>query len=278
MKLRPAAAIGRHVALFPFLLISLVPVYIMFISAFKTNADIQSSPLAIPVERLTLDNVVSAITNPQLDIVGSFGRTIIITLGSVGLALLAGGMISYVLARSVRRSAVLLYVVLIAGILIPSQVLLIPVTRVFQFLGIDGTLFALIAYLAALHIPYVIFIYVGFIRSIPRELDEAATVDGAGAFTTYWRIIFPVLKPATAAIAIFTGLSSFNNFLDPLIILGPSGGKTVTTGIYSSVGQFNSDYGSVFGSLLVAVLPVMIAYFIMQRQFIDGLTEGSVKG
>ena len=278
MKLRPAAAIGRHVALFPFLLISLVPVYIMFISAFKTNADIQSSPLAIPVERLTLDNVVSAITNPQLDIVGSFGRTIIITLGSVGLALLAGGMISYVLARSVRRSAVLLYVVLIAGILIPSQVLLIPVTRVFQFLNIDGTLFALIAYLAALHIPYVIFIYVGFIRSIPRELDEAATVDGAGAFTTYWRIIFPVLKPATAAIAIFTGLSSFNNFLDPLIILGPSGGKTVTTGIYSSVGQFNSDYGSVFGSLLVAVLPVMIAYFIMQRQFIDGLTEGSVKG
>lgn len=269
---------GRQLALLPFLLLALVPIYIMIVSAFKTNADIQSNPLGIPFDRLTLDNVMTALTDPQLDIIGSFGRTIIITVGSVALAIGAGGMIAYVLGRSRRKAAVLVYVVLIAGILIPSQVLLIPVTRVFQAIGIDGTLFALITYLAALHIPYVIFIYVGFVRSIPRELDEAANMDGAGAFTTYWRIIFPVLKPATAAIAIFTGLSSFNNFLDPLIILGPSGGKTVTTGIFSSVGQFNTDYGSVFGSLLVAVLPVMIAYLIMQRQFIDGLTEGSVKG
>jgi len=278
MKALKSSRLGRQLALVPFLLISILPIYILVISAFKTQADIVGSPLLLPLDRLTLDNIVGAVTSPELDIVGSLLRTIGITLASVGLSTAIAGMVSYVLSRSRRRWSVIVYVFLIMGILIPSQVLLIPVIRMFQFTHINGTFLALILYMAATQLPYAIFLYMGFISSVPRELDEAAFVDGAGVFTTFWRIIFPVLRPATAAIAIFSGLGAFNNFIDPLIILGPTGGKTITTGIYSAVGQYNTDYANVFGNLFVAVLPIMIVYAFMQRQFIDGLTEGSVKG
>jgi len=278
MKALKSSRLGRQLALVPFLLISILPIYILVISAFKTQADIVGSPLLLPLDRLTLDNIVGAVTSPELDIVGSLLRTIGITLASVGLSTAIAGMVSYVLSRSRRRWSVIVYVFLIMGILIPSQVLLIPVIRMFQFTHINGTFPALILYMAATQLPYAIFLYMGFISSVPRELDEAAFVDGAGVFTTFWRIIFPVLRPATAAIAIFSGLGAFNNFIDPLIILGPTGGKTITTGIYSAVGQYNTDYANVFGNLFVAVLPIMIVYAFMQRQFIDGLTEGSVKG
>lgn len=268
----------RHVALFPFLLVSLLPIYVLIISAFKTQADILGAPLLLPFDRLTLDNVIGAITNPRLDIVGSLTRTLVITFGSIAISTAAGGMVAYTLSRSTRKWTIIVYVFLIAGILVPSQVLLIPVIRILQGIGLQGSYPGLILYLAATQLPYVIFLYMGFIASIPRELDEAAFVDGAGVWTTYWRIIFPVLRPATAAIAIFNGLGAFNNFVDPLIILGPTGGTTITTGIYAAVGVYNTDYSAVFGNLFVAILPVMIAYVFLQRQFIDGLTEGSVKG
>ena len=268
----------RHVALFPFLLVSILPIYVLIISAFKTQADILGAPLLLPLDRLTIDNIVGAVTNPQLDIVGSLLRTLIITFGSIAISTAAGGMVAYTLSRSTRKWTVIVYVFLVAGILVPSQVLLIPVIRILQGIGLQGSYPGLILYMATLQLPYVIFLYMGFISSIPRELDEAAFVDGAGVWTTYWRVIFPVLRPATAAIAIFNGLGAFNNFVDPLIILGPTGGTTITTGIYAAVGVYNTDYASVFGNLFVAILPVMIAYVFLQRQFIDGLTEGSVKG
>jgi raffinose/stachyose/melibiose transport system permease protein len=268
----------RHVALIPFLLVAILPIYILLISAFKTTPDILATPLTIPFDRLTLDNVISAFNNPQLDIGAAFLRTVAITAATVAISTIAAGMVAYILSRSSRRVSIVIYVVLISGILIPSQVLLIPVIRILQLIGLQGSFVGLVLYMAALQLPYAVFLYMGFIATIPRELDEAAFVDGSGVFGTYWRIIFPVLKPATASIAIFNGLGAFNNFIDPLIILGPTGGRTITTGVFASVGQYNTDYGAVFGNLLVAILPVMIAYFIMQRQFIDGLTEGSVKG
>jgi raffinose/stachyose/melibiose transport system permease protein len=265
------------VLLLPFLLVAIVPIYILLISAFKTQPDILASPLTFQLDRLTVDNVVAAVQSPQLDIVASFLRTALITIASVALSTFTAALLSYVVSRVATVWTYVLYAVIAAGILIPSQVLLIPVIRIFQLLSIDGTLFALILYMAALQIPYAVFLYSGFFSSIPKELDEAAYVDGAGPFRTFWSVIFPVLRPATASIAIFNGLGAFNNFIDPLIILGPTGGKTITTGIFSAVGQYNTDYASVFGNLLVAITPVVIAYFFLQRQFIEGLSEGSVK-
>ena len=117
--------------------------------------------------------------------------------------------------------------------------------------------------------------YTNFIRSLPKELEEAAAIDGAGKFTLFWKIIFPLLKPCTATIAIFVGLGVWNDFQTPLL-LGQV--KTITVGIYTAVGPHSANWGIVFAYVLFAALPVIIAYLCAQKNFVEGLTMGALKG
>ncbi|MFG2626463.1 ABC transporter permease subunit [Streptomyces sp. NPDC048473] len=121
-------------------------------------------------------------------------------------------------------------------------------------------------------------IFAGFVRSVPIELEQAAAIDGAGWFATFWRIIFPLLRPATASSVIFFGVWIWNDFLNPLIILGPGNGAAVTTGIYRSIGQYQADFGSVFGLMFLSSLPVLVLHLVLQKQFVKGLTGGATKG
>jgi raffinose/stachyose/melibiose transport system permease protein len=123
-----------------------------------------------------------------------------------------------------------------------------------------------------------VFVFSGFMRSIPVELEEAAAIDGAGRGRVFWRIVFPLLRPATASVLIFLGVWIWNAFLDPLIILGPSQGTTVTTGIYRAIGQYQADFGTVFALMFLATLPVLIFYLALQKHFVKGLTGGATKG
>jgi raffinose/stachyose/melibiose transport system permease protein len=113
---------------------------------------------------------------------------------------------------------------------------------------------------------------------IPRELEEAAAIDGAGRFQIFWKIVFPLLRPATASVMIFLGVWIWNDFLNPLIILGPSKGTTITTGIYRAIGQYQADFGQVFTLMFLATLPVLIFYLALQKDFVKGLTGGATKG
>jgi raffinose/stachyose/melibiose transport system permease protein len=115
-------------------------------------------------------------------------------------------------------------------------------------------------------------------RPTPGEGEEAAAVGGAGRATVFWRVVFPLLRPASASVLIFLGVWIWNDFLNPLIILGPGQGTTVTTGIYRSIGQYQADFGGVFAVMFLATLPVLIFYLFLQRHFVKGLTGGATKG
>jgi raffinose/stachyose/melibiose transport system permease protein len=117
--------------------------------------------------------------------------------------------------------------------------------------------------------------FYGCINTVPTELDEAAAIDGAGPMRTFWSIIFPLLKPCTTTVAIFIGLSMWNDFMTPLII---GQFKTITVGIYTAIGPYSSDWGTVFAFVLVGSIPIIVAYLIAQKQFISGLTAGALKG
>jgi raffinose/stachyose/melibiose transport system permease protein len=277
MNTRRSAAIG-HLFLLPLSLVLLVPFYIALVNAFKTREDILSSPFSLPFGRLTFDNFQRSAVTPSFNIFKAYGNSILITTISVVLLILICSMMSFVFARVKNRFLSVSYLLLLSGLMIPPQVILIPLVKVLAKLGLMFTPQGLILYNIGFYVPFTVFMYVGFIRSLSRELDESAKIDGASQLVIFWRIIFPLLRPATASAIIFLCLWIWNDFINPVIILGSTKGYTVTTGIFRAVGQYSTNWEDIFALVVMASTPIFILYLFMQRQFIAGLTEGSVKG
>jgi raffinose/stachyose/melibiose transport system permease protein len=271
-------AVLRHLLLLPLSLILLVPFYIALVNAFKTREDILSHPLSLPLSRLTLDNFQRSAITPSFNIFKAYGNSILITTVSVVLLILICSMMSFVFARVKNRFLTVSYLLLLSGLMIPPQVILIPLVKVLAKLGLMFTPQGLILYNIGFYVPFTVFMYVGFIRTLSRELDESAKMDGASQLVIFWKIIFPLLRPATASAIIFLCLWIWNDFINPVIILGSTRGYTVTTGIFRAVGQYSTNWEDIFALVVLASSPIFILYLFMQRQFIAGLTEGSVKG
>jgi raffinose/stachyose/melibiose transport system permease protein len=271
-------AVLRHLLLLPLSLILLVPFYIALVNAFKTREDILSHPLSLPLSRLTLDNFQRSAITPSFNIFKAYGNSILITTVSVVLLILICSMMSFVFARVKNRFLTVSYLLLLSGLMIPPQVILIPLVKVLAKLGLMFTPQGLILYNIGFYVPFTVFMYVGFIRTLSRELDESAKMDGASQLVIFWKIIFPLLRPATASAIIFLCLWIWNDFINPVIILGSTRGYTVTTGIFRAVGQYSTNWEDIFALVVLASSPIFILYLFMQRQFISGLTEGSVKG
>jgi raffinose/stachyose/melibiose transport system permease protein len=271
-------AVIRHLFLLPLSLVLLVPFYIALVNAFKTKEDILSSPFSIPFSRLTFDNFQRSAITPSFNIFKAYGNSILITTISVVLLILICSMMSFVFARVNNRFLSVSYLLLLSGLMIPPQVILIPLVKVLAKLGLMFTPQGLILYNIGFYVPFTVFMYVGFIRTLSRELDESAKIDGASQLLIFWRIIFPLLRPATASAIIFLCLWIWNDFINPVIILGSTKGYTVTTGIFQAVGQYSTNWEDIFALVVMASTPIFILYLFMQRQFIAGLTEGSVKG
>ncbi|MFB9277626.1 carbohydrate ABC transporter permease [Cohnella cellulosilytica] len=272
------ARIFRHAFLVPLSLFLLVPFYIAIVNAFKTREAILGNPFSLPVGELTLDNFVRSAVTPSFNIFKAYGTSILITSVSVILLIALCSMMSYVFARASSRLLSTCYLLLLSGLMIPPQVILIPLVKVLAKLGLMFTPQGLILYNIGFYVPFTVFIFAGFIRALSRELDESAKIDGAGPLRIFWQIIFPLLRPATASAVIFLCLWIWNDFINPVIILGSAKSYTVTTGIFQAVGQYSTNWEDVFALVVLASAPILLLYLFMQRQFIAGLTEGSLKG
>ncbi len=255
-----------------------LPLYLAVVNVFKTLEQIRIRPVALPAP-FTLDNIIAVLNRPDNLLFEGLKYSLIITISTVFLVVLFSSAIGFYIARADNRFSHILLFVFVAGMLIPPQVTLIPVTRLLKFMGLMGSFQGLILYLSAGGmLSFAVFVYAGFAKSIPREMDESAIMDGANQFTLFWRIIFPLMRPATATVVIFVGLWTWNEFLLPLIIVGPSQGITITTGIYTAVGTYTSDYGQIFSLMFLSALPMLVFFFVLQKEFIAGLTGGALKG
>ena len=268
----------RHLFLLPLSMALLIPFYIALVNAFKTKNDILASPFSLPLDRMTFDNFMRSAVTPSFNIFKAYGTSILITGVSVGLVILITSMMSFVFARVQNRVLSVCYLLLLSGLMIPPQVILIPLVKVLAALGLMFTPQGLILYNIGFYIPFTVFIYVGFIRTLSRELDESAKIDGASPSRIFWSILFPLLRPATASAVIFLCLWIWNDFINPVILLGSAGSYTVTTGIFQAVGQYSTNWDDVFALVVLASAPILLLYLFMQRHFISGLTEGSIKG
>jgi raffinose/stachyose/melibiose transport system permease protein len=252
-----------------------VPLYVALVNVFKPSAAIQSHPLRLPTD-FTFSNVTAA---ARLSLVQTGLRTsLIVTAGTILLVVPVSAMVAYYISRWDTRWARALLLFFLFGLMLPPQVILIPTTVILRKLHLMFTYWGLILNFVAYFMPFAVFVFSGFLRSVSRELDEAAAIDGASSLKTFWRIVFPLMRPATASVVIVTSVWAWNDFLSPLIILGAASGVTITTGIYLAVGTFSVNYGQEFGIMLLASLPILALFLVLQRHFVKGLTAGATKG
>jgi raffinose/stachyose/melibiose transport system permease protein len=268
--LRPVVAVTIGAIFF-------LPLYMALVNVVKRGSDIAPDPLALPIPP-TMDNIVAVATRSDRLFWVSLTNSVVVTSLSIIILTILSAMLGHYLSRSRSRWARWLTLLLLCGLMIPPQVILMPITQVLRATHMMTTLQGLILFNVGYYVPFGVFVFTGFIRSVPVELEESAAIDGASRSQVFWRIVFPLLRPATASVLIFLGVWIWNDFLDPLIILGPSQGTTVTTGIYRSIGQYQVDFGSMFALMFLATLPVLLFFLALQRQFVKGLTGGATKG
>jgi len=256
-------------------LLFLLPVYIALVNAFKPYGEIIRQPLALPVV-FTLDNFILAFQSANIGRL--YANSLFITITSTALVIVVTSAASYILAKRKNTFFKYLYIFFLIGIMVPPQLIVIPSIKTLQFLGLLNTFQGLFLFYVGTYMSLGTFLYVEFIKTIPDSIEESGIMDGAGTGTIFFKLIFPLLKPCTATVIIFLGLWIWNDFLPPMYILGSNAGRTITTGIYNAIGSKTTSWNIVFACAVYASLPVFIIYLVMQKQFIKGLTAGSIKG
>lgn len=279
MDLRRRPSVTRVALLAVLFVVMTIPAYLLLVNSVKSQQDIQANPFAIPFTGLTLEYLQAAVTSPQYNVLRSYGFTLFLVVTVDILCIAFAGPAAYVIARSLRRRTQLLLLYFLAGTFIPSAALIVPLIYVLRSIGLGNTVTGLILHDVAMTLPVSIFLFVGFIRTIPRDIDHAAAIDGAGRLRTYWQIIFPLTRPAVVTVLILNSIGIWNDFISPQVLLTPgSGNYTVTTAIYAGVSQYSTDLTKVFPNLLLAIAPVIVFFVYMQRHIISGLTVGALKG
>lgn len=260
-------------------LVMLVPMYIMIINAFKPQQEIIRNPLGFSLDTLTFDYLWAAITSERFNVVAAYGITLLFVVLVNVFGILLSAPAAYVIARGRSKWHLGLLLLFVSGMFIPGQVTLIPVVFVLRVLGLINTIPGFLLFETAATLPITIFLFAAYLRTVPRDIDEAAALDGAGRMRAFWLCIFPIMRPVVATIMVLNSISVWNDFVSPQIILGPSSGLyTVTTGVYSAVSQYSTSYTTVFPTLLLAIAPAVIFFIIMQRHIIGGLVAGATKG
>ncbi|PDQ34336.1 MAG: ABC transporter permease [Candidatus Lumbricidophila eiseniae] len=269
---------GRALAAWLVTVAFIVPIYIALVSAFKSQSQILSNPLGPPVP-FTWENIGNALSRPDALVQTGLLNSIVVTVATLLVLIpLAAAASFWISERTgwVKSGLIALFAL---GLMIPPQVVLQPIVSLLQSVGLANSYPGLIlSNIGGGYMSFAVFVYVGFLRTVPRDVIEAARVDGASELRVWWTIVMPLLRPATATVGIFLGLWVWNDFLNPLFILGPLQGQTITTGIYQSLGQYSTDYGQLFGIMFLAALIPVVGYLVTQREFIHGLMSGASKG
>lgn len=254
-------------------LLFIFPIYVLVTLSLKAPGD-QSAALA-PPSRPTLQNFIDAWQQ------GGFGEALInstiVTVITVALTVVLAASAAYPLSRLGSRWSKLTFFAFLAGLLLPIQLALLPLYQTIRDLGLLGTLTGVIIVYVGGGMPFAIFLYAGFMRAIPADYEEAAALDGAHAFRTFWSVVFPLVRPITGTVVILTAVGTWNDFLTPLLYLSGTDQQTITVAINGFVGQFGAQWNLIFAGIIISILPILIAYFFMQKYIVQGFA-GGLKG
>jgi raffinose/stachyose/melibiose transport system permease protein len=274
-RLVTPSALGKHTVLLVYTVIALFPIVLVVMNSFKTRNEIFGAPLAPPTaQTFSLQGYQTLIR--QGDFFGYIGNSVIVTGVSLVLILLLGAMAAFALARYRFRGSRMIGLYLALGIMVPIRLGTVSILNTIVALGLANTHLALILVYTAAGLPLAVFILSAFFREVPRELEDAARVDGAGHFRIFAMIV-QLARPAMAAVAILTMIPVWNDLWWPLILAPGRSTATLTLGTQQFLGQFVSDWNAVLAALTIAIIPMLALYIAFNRQFIRGLMGGALK-
>ena len=262
--------------MFVMLLLFIVPFYLVVLNTFKTTQQFIINPFSFP-DTLNLENYIEAIR--KMNFVVSFRNTAFIAVGTVMLNTLVSSMAAYVFSRKKWKINKALFMMLVLSMVAPFQVYMIPLVKIYSgFLGMSNNLITVIYIATGLNVPFAVFLYEGFLNSIPRDLDEAAVIDGCSMEKTFFRIILPLLKPIMITVMVFVGLAVWNDYLMSSLFLTKEKTKTLSLAAFTFLTNHSADYSPMMAGLVLGIIPVLIFYIIGQKYIIEGVVQGSVKG
>lgn len=273
---RRATTTLRVVALIVGAVIMVTPFLYMLSTSFKPQAFVLTNPPQFIPDPFTWQNYAQAWTTQ--DFARYAMNSVTVAVVSTALSVLISSMMAYGFARFEFRGREVVFRVLLIGLMVPAMMLIIPQFVLAKYFGLLDSLAGLIVFYVAGSLALNVFLLRGFFAAIPGELDQAMQIDGANAWTRYWRLAIPLARPALATATIFTFLASWDEFAWALTIINSPQNRTLPIAIQLFQGQNATQWGLVFAASVIAVIPVIVVYLIFQRHFVQGLTAGAVKG
>lgn len=254
-------------------LLYLSPFYIILINAFKTKKELFQSTLALPT-KWGFDNFTEAFE--RLNFLKALGNSLFVTVASVIVIIIFTSMAAWMLERTKSKASTIIFYLFISAMLIPFQAVMLPLVRVLgklNLLNLGGIIFMYLGFGTSLSV----FLYHGFLKGIPKELDEAAMIDGCNKFQTFWKIIFPLLKPISITVAILNTVWIWNDFLLPSLVINKPATQTIPLRTFFFFGEYTKQWHLALAGLILAIIPVIIFYFLAQKHIIKSITAGSIK-
>lgn len=255
-----------------------LPLYMTIVIAFKQPTEMTNSIVGIPSlpQTWSLHNFKEAMR--VTDFWHSLGNSLMITIVTVGLSLVIHSLMGYALARNRKESKFynFVYLFIVSGMFVPFAILMMPLAKQTAEMGLENW-FGVVLLYVVFYMPMNILLYSGYLVNIPLALEEAAKVDGASIWKTYWSVIFPVMKPMHATVAVLTALSVWNDVMTPLVIMAGKEWNTLPLAQLNFQSQFGTNYNLAFASYLLSLVPILVFYLICQKQILDGVVNGAVK-
>jgi raffinose/stachyose/melibiose transport system permease protein len=265
----------RRVILTIYAVLVIVPLLVVIFGSLKTSQALFASPFGLPSD-VQWSNYTKIVGESGLGM--AFRNSVIVTACSVPLTLFVASLASYGISRIPGWRSALVFGFIVLGMAVPAQANMIPQYVQFQTFGLTDSLLGLILINIVVTLPIAVFILTGFLKTLPKELFEAAAVDGSGPWRTYRSVVLPVAVPSLSATAIFLFVIHWNDLLYPLLFIQDPNKRTIPVALLSFQGEFLTDYPLLFTGVVVASAPIVIAYVFLQRYFVAGITAGAVKG
>ncbi len=275
-KRKSVGRIFTYIGLSIFAFIQLFPLYWLFSMSLKpTREIIGDNPIGLPRE-WAFNNYSNAMSR------GNIGQyllnSLVVTLGTIIISTVLATMAAYAIGRMRWRHSGKTLVIFLSGMMIPIHATLVPLLVIMRNLHIYDTYWALILPYAAFALPMAVYVFVGFFKSLPHELEEAACIDGYTIYGVFFRIMLPLIRPAIATVTIFTYLSSWNELMFAMLFIGDENRKTLTAGLMAMVGRYTTNWGALGAGLAIATLPTLVIYVLMSGQIQKSFTTGAIKG
>lgn len=266
----------RRFSLLVYALLILIPVLVVVLTSIKTLSETFANPLGLPEGGIRFDNYVAIFQEQTM--AGYFMNSTIVTLCSVSLTLLFASMIAFGITRLGGWMGNSLFALFTLGMMVPAQVIMVPLYSLMLDLELTNSLVGLILVNISSTLPIAVFILTGFMKTLPRELFEASTIDGAGNWQIYTKVAMPLSLPSLSATAIFLFVMHWNDLLYPLLFITDNAYKTLPLALLEFQGQYATNYPMLFTGVIIASAPMVVAYVFLQRYFVAGMTAGAVKG